>query len=65
VSYEVVVGGSPSPAVLSALRLQRTTVPGHVVVVVTAEEDDLVDILSTITVPGTEVESVRVVPTHP
>ena len=65
VSYEVVVGGSPSPAVLSALRLRATMVPRHVVVVVAAEEGDLVDILSMIAVSGAEVERVRVMPTPP
>jgi hypothetical protein len=64
VSYEVVVGGSPSPAVLAALRLRTAMVPRHVVVVVTAEDGDLVDILATLAVPGVEVESVRVMPTH-
>ncbi|KAE8763652.1 hypothetical protein [Georgenia thermotolerans] len=60
VSYEIRVGGAPSPAVLAALHQRATTVPGHLVVVAEAEAGSLVDVLRALTVPGVEVESVRV-----
>lgn len=62
VSYEIRVGGAPSPAVLAALHQRAATVPGHVAVVVEAEAGSLIDILRAVAVPGAEVESVRTTP---
>jgi hypothetical protein len=62
VSYEICVGGAPSPAVLAALEQRASALPGHVAVVVEAGEGDLVDILGVIAVPGVQLESARATP---